>query len=77
MYYLFMEVCEGGDLFDAFANAQDAEAQDRVTETTISNVMLQAVSAVAFLHKRGVAHRAISLEKFLLKKRTYPSEKIP
>jgi len=75
--HLVMEHCEGGDLFDflmktsieeggskTWSDGQGAEYQ--LTERGISELVAKMLSAVNYLHQRGIAHRDIKPENFLL-----------
>ncbi|KAJ0396705.1 hypothetical protein P43SY_008422 [Pythium insidiosum] len=59
---LTMEHCAGGDLFRFVA----AQPEQRLREPDALALWRQVVSAVAFLHGLGVAHRDVSLENVLL-----------
>lgn len=54
-----MELCEGGDLF-AFIRA------NRIfTELSAAGLLKQIMSAVYYMHKRGVVHRDLKPENML------------
>jgi len=47
-----MELCEGGELFDALAEAT------RLSEPVVQVVMRQVFGAVAHCHSKAIVHRA-------------------
>ncbi|KAL1124522.1 hypothetical protein AAG570_001148, partial [Ranatra chinensis] len=57
--YLVLELLEGGELL------QRIRKQDRFTESEASRIMRQLVSAVNFMHSRGVVHRDLKPENLL------------
>jgi len=67
--YLAMELCIGGELFDAIVE------QSYFSEGTAAIVMKQIASALFYMHSRGVAHRDLKPENFLLKEKGVPLEK--
>ena len=58
--WIAMELAEGGDLFDKI------EADEGVGEDIAHVYFTQLVSAVAFMHSKGVGHRDIKPENVLL-----------
>lgn len=58
--WIAMELAEGGDLFDKI------EADAGIAEDIAHVYFTQLVSAVGFMHSRGVAHRDIKPENVLL-----------
>lgn len=65
--YLALEMCVGGDLFDAIIEA------GHFTERDASRLMNQLLHAVFYMHKVAyVAHRDLKPENFLLKERGVP-----
>lgn len=61
-YYIVMEYCEGGDLFDKiieFGNFHELQAL---------NIMKKIFSALNYLHSKGVIHRDLKPENVLLAK---------
>ena len=58
--WIAMELAEGGDLFDKI------EADAGVTEDIAHVYFTQLVSAIAFMHSKGVGHRDIKPENILL-----------
>lgn len=60
LYYIFMEVAEGGELFERVMK------KTMLTEDEAGPLFSQMVSAVAAAHSAGVAHRDLKLENFVL-----------
>lgn len=52
-FYLITEYCAGGELFDHIVE------QEHLDEETAKKFFKQIVSAVAYLHAQGFAHRDI------------------
>eukprot|EP00270_Netrium_digitus_P004332 TRINITY_DN15383_c0_g1_i2.p1 TRINITY_DN15383_c0_g1~~TRINITY_DN15383_c0_g1_i2.p1 ORF type:complete len:330 (-),score=56.88 TRINITY_DN15383_c0_g1_i2:255-1244(-) len=59
--YIFMELCDGGDLFDKI------QAKGRFPEAMARSAFRQIVKAANFCHQKGIAHRDIKPENVLLK----------
>lgn len=65
--YLIMELCRGGELFEAL-DRRCAEAGRPVrifSERRTAELMRQMLGAVKYMHLRGVAHRDVKLENWL------------
>eukprot|EP00929_Paragymnodinium_shiwhaense_P001087 TRINITY_DN1012_c1_g1_i1.p1 TRINITY_DN1012_c1_g1~~TRINITY_DN1012_c1_g1_i1.p1 ORF type:complete len:517 (-),score=99.91 TRINITY_DN1012_c1_g1_i1:98-1648(-) len=60
MHYLVMEVCDGGELFEAIIKTK------RFTEKQAAGVMQQCLKGILYLHEHSVVHRDIKPENFLL-----------
>jgi serine/threonine protein kinase len=58
--YIIMELCSGGDLSDRIL-----DAGGRCSEESAVPLVWQILSAVAYMHRRGVIHRDIKPENFL------------
>ena len=54
--YLVLEYLQGGELFDRIRQKK------KFTEAEASSLMRKIVSAVAFMHSKGVVHRDIKPE---------------
>ncbi|CAE8587591.1 unnamed protein product [Polarella glacialis] len=54
--FFVLEYCEGGDLFDRFADC------GRLSELEVASIVKQVASALWFAHSRGIAHRDLKLE---------------
>ena len=59
--YLVMELCKGGELFDEVTR----KAQNGLAEIQTGRLMSDMLSAVLYLHHKGIAHRDLKLENFL------------
>lgn len=57
--YLVMELLRGGELLERIRQ------KDRFTESEASRIMRQLVSAVSYMHERGVVHRDLKPENML------------
>lgn len=57
--YLIMEYLKGGELFDRIRN------KSKFTEAEASLIMRKLVSAVGFMHSRGVVHRDLKPENLV------------
>lgn len=62
-YFLVMEYCCGGELFDHIVEKQ------RLSEEEARCFFRQIVSAVSYLHSQGYAHRDLKPENILLDKK--------
>jgi serine/threonine protein kinase len=62
---LVMEFCSGGDLFDLVASHK--RRTDRgIPEPSAATVLRHVLSALAFLHGKGIVHRDVKCENVLL-----------
>jgi tRNA A-37 threonylcarbamoyl transferase component Bud32 len=68
-YCLIMELCSSGDVFDWL------EEEEHFDEVRASGVLHQIVTAVEYLHARGVVHRDLKLENLLIGKQKPNSDK--
>lgn len=59
-FYLVMELLEGGDVFDRIV------AMNHYTELDARDLARELLSAVAYMHERGVAHRDLKPQNLLL-----------
>lgn len=63
-FYLIMEYCEGGELFDAITGKNNRH----FTERQVASIVRQISTALLHLHtKLGIAHRDLKPENVLLK----------
>lgn len=70
-FYLVMELCTGGELFDRIVQEVDKnDGEYAFGEADAATYMLQILGAVNYLHTRNFVHRDIKPENFLLKDRT-------
>ena len=68
--YLVQELCLGGDLFDRL----DEQPDVHYTEGQCAKLIKQMLSAVRYLHSKGVIHRDLKLENFLFSSPACDSE---
>eukprot|EP00948_MAST-09A_sp_MAST-9A-sp1_P001350 g1350.t1 len=61
-YYLLMEYCAGGELFDALMD----QSKKHFNEKTACKILQSILSAVSYLHSKGIVHRDLKLENFVL-----------
>ena len=59
-FYLIMDLLKGGELFD------DIVKRQKFNEADARHVMLQVLSAINYLHKKGFVHRDIKPENICL-----------
>ena len=59
--YLVQELCLGGELFDRL----DEQPDYHYTEGECARLVHQMLSAVRYLHSKGITHRDLKLENFL------------
>lgn len=59
-YYLVMEYCSGGELFTRIST------EGSISESQAAEYIRQVLSVVAYCHARGIVHRDLKLENFLL-----------
>ena len=68
--YILQELCLGGDLFDRL----DEQPDYHYTEAQCARLVKQMLSAVRYLHSRGIIHRDLKLENFLFSSGAADSE---
>lgn len=68
--YLVQELCLGGELFDRL----DEQPDYHYTEAECARLVKQMLSAVRYLHSRGIIHRDLKLENFLFSSTSKDSE---
>jgi calcium-dependent protein kinase len=64
MYYIVMECCKGGDLFDCIVNAM--ENREPFGEKTVALFAKQMLSGLHYMHDLQYAHRDLKPENYLL-----------
>eukprot|EP00746_Dinoflagellata_sp_MGD_P007591 gnl/MRDRNA2_/MRDRNA2_115046_c0_seq1.p1 gnl/MRDRNA2_/MRDRNA2_115046_c0~~gnl/MRDRNA2_/MRDRNA2_115046_c0_seq1.p1 ORF type:complete len:530 (+),score=113.82 gnl/MRDRNA2_/MRDRNA2_115046_c0_seq1:81-1670(+) len=67
-YYMVMELCEGGELFDKIIAADTG-----FSEVLASKVVRQIARAVKYMHSLHIAHRDLKPENFLLSEQKHLS----
>lgn len=68
--YIVQELCLGGDLFDRL----DEQPDFHYTEAQCARLVKQMLSAVRYLHHKGIIHRDLKLENFLFTSQNPDSE---
>lgn len=68
--YLVQELCLGGELFDRL----DEQPDYHYTEAECARLVKQMLSAVRYLHSKGIIHRDLKLENFLFSSTAASSE---
>lgn len=68
--YLVQELCLGGELFDRL----DEQPDYHYTEAECARLVKQMLSAVRYLHSKGIIHRDLKLENFLFSSTAKDSE---
>jgi calcium-dependent protein kinase len=68
--YLVQELCLGGELFDRL----DEQPDYHYTEAECARLVKQMLSAVRYLHSKGIIHRDLKLENFLFTSKAADSE---
>jgi calcium-dependent protein kinase len=68
--YLVQELCVGGELFDRL----DEQPDYHYTEAECARLVKQMLSAVRYLHSKGIIHRDLKLENFLFSSKAADSE---
>ena len=59
-YYLVMEYCSGGDLFDELVQVKSFD------EVSTSKILSQILAGVAYIHNQSIVHRDLKLENILI-----------
>ena len=58
-FHLVMEYCSGGELHDK------VEAEGFLEENYVAPIVKKIVSAVHYLHEKGICHRDLKPENFI------------
>ena len=74
-YYLIMEECRGGELFDDII--EHMERKKMYSEERASAIMMQVMSAISYCHNIGICHRDIKPENILFLKEKNTNERNP
>lgn len=62
-FYIIMELCGGGELFDEILNKQS------FSEGVAATIVYQLISAVGYMHSKNVIHRDLKPENILLEEK--------
>ena len=65
-FYLVMEYCNGGDLYNFLQKYQEKN-KSAFSEEIVQYLMRQIMSAMHYFHSKNIMHRDIKLENILLK----------
>ncbi|KAL9540224.1 hypothetical protein MBANPS3_009804 [Mucor bainieri] len=66
-FYLVMELCDQGDLYEFVGHQAVDEEYVRPEEQAVKSMFVQILDSVQHMHAKGVYHRDIKLENVLLK----------
>lgn len=75
-YYLVMELCTGGELFDRIIDEAEKSGRHGVafSETRASTYMMQIMRAINYMHTKHYVHRDIKPENFLMQSKDPDAE---
>lgn len=60
-YFIVTEFCEGGELINYALN------NSGIDELVVRKIMSQLISAISYIHAKGIVHRDLKCENLLLK----------
>ena len=66
--YMILDLCDGGDLFTRI------HQRKRFSEREASKLVAQMLGAIMYCHSKGIAHRDLKLENFVIKDREGPGK---
>jgi len=69
---LVMECCEGGELYDSIQSSRSRNFLESYGEKSVAHIVKQLLSALEYLHSRGVVHRDVKPENILLLSKELP-----
>ena len=72
--YLSMELCTGGELFDAIVNSPDYHFH---SERDCASVIRDCLLAIDYCHRLGIVHRDIKPENLMLAQAPHEGSKYP
>jgi len=70
IYYLHMEYCDGGDVYDYLKNGKDNKNRNSFsgyTNAFLYDFCKQVVSGLKYIHEKNIIHRDIKLHNILIK----------
>jgi len=66
-YYLVMELCTGGELFDRIVEESERNGEGHAfDEVSAAQIMSSILGAMRYLHEKKICHRDIKPENFLM-----------
>ena len=68
---MVMECCEGGELYDTLQNSRTRNLLESYGERSVVYILKQLLSALEYIHSRGVVHRDVKPENILLVSKDY------
>jgi len=68
--YIVLEFCQGGDLFEQL----DQQPDSHYTEQQVARIVREMLSAVRYMHSKGIVHRDLKLENFVFVSKEADSE---
>jgi len=63
---IVMECCKGGELYDVIQNSRTRNFLESYGEQSVAYIVKQLLSALEYIHSRGVIHRDVKPENILL-----------